>query len=178
MDKADNNTHSNEKDFLLNIDRNQKIDKLEEICEQLQLNISSEELEKAIYDYSCEYSKYKHSHVCYLSQIYLTKFNELCRALNSDNEYILTGLADGKIKVYDLPYLRLHILNKNKWGPIIKRLEHIEFKKNNMATTDIYECRKCKKRKCTISQLQTRSADEPMTTFVRCVECGAEWKFN
>ena len=25
-------------------------------------------------------------------------------------------------------------------------------------------------------QLQTRSADEPMTTFVLCLECGNRWK--
>lgn len=43
--------------------------------------------------------------------------------------------------------------------------------------TDLLKCAKCKKRNCTYNQVQTRSADEPMTTFVLCNECGNRWKF-
>ncbi|CAH0388603.1 unnamed protein product [Bemisia tabaci] len=43
--------------------------------------------------------------------------------------------------------------------------------------TDLLKCGKCKKRNCTYNQVQTRSADEPMTTFVLCNECGNRWKF-
>jgi len=45
------------------------------------------------------------------------------------------------------------------------------------ATTDQFKCGKCGQRKCTYYQLQTRSADEPMTTFVTCVNCNNHWKF-
>lgn len=37
-----------------------------------------------------------------------------------------------------------------------------------MATTDQFQCGKCKERKTSYYQMQTRSADEPMTTFVIC----------
>ncbi len=71
----------------------------------------------------------------------------------------------------------------------------------NMASTDMFKCGKCKMNKTTYYQLQTRSADEvsgisrwhqscvglmdmstvrlvqPMTTFVTCVNCGNRWKF-
>jgi len=43
--------------------------------------------------------------------------------------------------------------------------------------TDMLRCGKCQKNNCTYNQLQTRSADEPMTTFVLCNECGNRWKF-
>uniref|UniRef100_A0A8C4RSH6 Transcription elongation factor n=1 Tax=Erpetoichthys calabaricus TaxID=27687 RepID=A0A8C4RSH6_ERPCA len=43
--------------------------------------------------------------------------------------------------------------------------------------TDLFVCGKCKKKNCTYTQVQTRSADEPMTTFVFCNECGNRWKF-
>ncbi|CAH0556874.1 unnamed protein product [Brassicogethes aeneus] len=43
--------------------------------------------------------------------------------------------------------------------------------------TEMLKCGKCKKRNCTYNQLQTRSSDEPMTTFVLCNECGNRWKF-
>ncbi|XP_046632895.1 transcription elongation factor S-II-like isoform X1 [Daphnia pulicaria] len=43
--------------------------------------------------------------------------------------------------------------------------------------TDLLKCGKCGKRNCTYNQIQTRSADEPMTTFVLCNTCGNRWKF-
>ena len=45
------------------------------------------------------------------------------------------------------------------------------------ATDEFHTCRKCKKNLCIYYQLQTRSADEPMTTFVTCLSCGNNWKF-
>ncbi|KAK7576037.1 hypothetical protein V9T40_012323 [Parthenolecanium corni] len=44
-------------------------------------------------------------------------------------------------------------------------------------TTDLLKCGKCKQKNCTYTQVQTRSADEPMTTFVLCNHCGNRWKF-
>jgi len=38
-------------------------------------------------------------------------------------------------------------------------------------------CGKCKKNKTTYFQMQTRSSDEPMTTFVTCLNCHNRWKF-
>lgn len=48
---------------------------------------------------------------------------------------------------------------------------------DNQAETGQFKCGKCQQRKCKYYQLQTRSADEPMTTFVTCVNCGNRWKF-
>nr|ODN90589.1 transcription elongation factor S-II [Cryptococcus depauperatus CBS 7841] len=46
------------------------------------------------------------------------------------------------------------------------------------AETDAFKCGRCQQRKCTYYQMQTRSADEPMTTFVTCTNCGNRWKFS
>ncbi|KAL3998924.1 transcription elongation factor S-II [Acanthocheilonema viteae] len=43
--------------------------------------------------------------------------------------------------------------------------------------SDMFKCGKCGRKNCTYTQVQTRSADEPMTTFVFCRECGNRWKF-
>ena len=47
--------------------------------------------------------------------------------------------------------------------------------------TDMFVCGRCKKAgkkadNCSYYQLQTRAADEPMTTYVSCLECGMRWK--
>ncbi|CAD5211211.1 unnamed protein product [Bursaphelenchus xylophilus] len=43
--------------------------------------------------------------------------------------------------------------------------------------SDMFRCGRCGKNNCTYNQMQTRSADEPMTTFVFCRTCGNRWKF-
>ncbi|CAF0814972.1 unnamed protein product [Didymodactylos carnosus] len=39
----------------------------------------------------------------------------------------------------------------------------------------VIRCPKCAHEKAYFMQLQTRSADEPMTTFYKCVSCGHRW---
>lgn len=48
---------------------------------------------------------------------------------------------------------------------------------DNEAETDQFRCGRCGQRRTKYYQLQTRSADEPMTTFVTCINCGNRWKF-
>ncbi|GMR37553.1 hypothetical protein PMAYCL1PPCAC_07748, partial [Pristionchus mayeri] len=55
-------------------------------------------------------------------------------------------------------------------------MEH-QMSVNKGTPSDMFKCGKCGKKNCTYTQLQTRSADEPMTTFVFCLECGNRWKF-
>ena len=57
----------------------------------------------------------------------------------------------------------------------IKRDENL-VKGDISASTDEFKCFKCFERVCTYYQLQTRSADEPMTTFVTCLKCGNRWR--
>ncbi|KAM6179691.1 transcription elongation factor A protein 3-like [Erethizon dorsatum] len=54
--------------------------------------------------------------------------------------------------------------------------EH-QMAKTSGTNTDLLQCSKCRKKNCTYNQVQTLSADEPMTTFVLCNECGHRWKF-
>lgn len=40
----------------------------------------------------------------------------------------------------------------------------------------LFQCWKCRDYKTTYYELQTRSADEPMTVFITCHECDITWK--
>jgi DNA-directed RNA polymerase subunit M/transcription elongation factor TFIIS len=51
------------------------------------------------------------------------------------------------------------------------------YNRKTTASAQMY-CSGCKRKtNCDYYQLQTRSADEPMTTFVTCLECDKRWKF-
>ncbi|XP_020893810.1 transcription elongation factor A protein 1 [Exaiptasia diaphana] len=56
-------------------------------------------------------------------------------------------------------------------------IKEAQMAKNAGTETSLFKCGKCGQRKTTYNQLQTRSADEPMTTFVYCMNCGNRWKF-
>lgn len=42
----------------------------------------------------------------------------------------------------------------------------------------ISECFKCHSKRTWSVQKQTRSSDEPMTTFTHCVDCGHRWTYS
>ena len=42
----------------------------------------------------------------------------------------------------------------------------------------MYTCEKCKGRRTQSKEIQMRSADEPMTIFLRCIDCGNEWRIG
>lgn len=47
---------------------------------------------------------------------------------------------------------------------------------NKGMATDQFKCHGCGKRECTYYEMQTRSADEPMTIFITCLNCGKRWR--
>jgi transcription elongation factor S-II len=48
--------------------------------------------------------------------------------------------------------------------------------KGDLLSASLFTCSRCKSVKTTSTQKQTRSADEPMTVFVLCLNCGKRWK--
>lgn len=46
----------------------------------------------------------------------------------------------------------------------------------DLLKASLFTCGRCKSIKTTSTQKQTRSADEPMTVFVFCLNCGKRWK--
>lgn len=109
--------------------------------------------------------------------LYLDKLKMiLCFIKNKEN---VTQILKREINCGEIAFKQYNELYPSKWEKLLEekklRLENKYFPKIE-ASTDIFTCRKCKSNKCTYYQLQTRSADEPMTTFVTCIECGNRWK--
>ena len=115
-----------------------------------------------------------------IKEIYHSKVDDLYANLDENilgNNYFLNSIKNDEIDLNDIADLRPYKIFPERWKEIRDRMELIENKKKNMATTNIFKCNKCGKRECTVYQLQTRSADEPMTTFVNCLVCKNRWKF-
>lgn len=47
---------------------------------------------------------------------------------------------------------------------------------HSKVTSGVYKCKKCGGDKTKQHEMQTRSADEPMTIFITCTECGNSWR--
>ena len=56
------------------------------------------------------------------------------------------------------------------------RLDQRILEGNLSMATDRFRCSGCHKKMCSYYELQTRSADEPMTIFIKCLNCGKQWK--
>ena len=68
-------------------------------------------------------------------------------------------------------------MNPERWRPLLeKRLKREAVTTEERASTDMFTCKKCKSKKCSYYELQTRSADEPTNIFITCLECGKNWK--
>jgi DNA-directed RNA polymerase subunit M/transcription elongation factor TFIIS len=92
------------------------------------------------------------------------------------------NILDKKIKTVDVIGMRPEQL----WfdGPCAKQVEkriHIDLRKQAIIKEiqnqdGLFKCGKCRSMKTSYYQMQTRSADEPMTVFVSCLNCGKNWK--
>lgn len=80
-------------------------------------------------------------------------------------------------QIAEMSPMDLHI---GRWKAQVEaQIEKDKHLYSNKGGASIYlYCSVCKKKsKCDYYQMQTRSADEPMTTFVTCLECDKRWKF-
>ena len=137
-------------------------------------------IEKSIYNYTVEEcdkrSIIKDWGNIHFVTIYVCKFKMVY--FNLKNSSVKQKVLSGDIDSTKLAYMTHTEILPEKWGQKIAdkkiRLENKYFPKIE-ASTDDFTCGKCKSKKCTYYQLQTRSADEPMTTFVKCIDCGYSW---
>jgi len=138
-------------------------------------------LEKGIFNYTIKEAEsrniVKKWYNPYFVQIYIDKLRMIYTNLQDDT--LFKKLIYGNIKAHEFAFMSHQEMQPEKWKEFIAVKEQHEknlYDPNIQANTDDFTCRKCKSKKCSYYQLQTRSADEPMTTFVTCIDCGNRWK--
>lgn len=65
--------------------------------------------------------------------------------------------------------------NIKKFENIIQENNKINALLNQASSSKAYLCNRCGERNTKVTQIQTRSADEPMTTFIFCLTCKNQW---
>lgn len=170
----------------LNIRRIQNPDDFrEKIREKLSILLNSKNkainLEKGIYNSSLELAEKKNIVKKWDNEgfinIYIQKLKNIY--INLNNKHVMELLKNHKFKIHELAFMTHYDYNPDKWKTLIeekKIRDENKYTPKIEASTDDFTCGKCKSTKCTYYQLQTRSADEPMTTFVTCLDCGNRFK--
>ena len=98
------------------------------------------------------------------------------------NDYLIKEIKKKEFDLLKIAYLKREEIMPSIWMPLIeenKRKEEIMNKSQTAEATNQYVCpnRNCRARKSLCKEVQTRSADEPMTLFLTCLVCGKKWKF-
>ena len=138
-------------------------------------------LERAIYNYSLKKADNKYIvkkwDNPYFSELYFSKFRMIY--MNLKNPVVLKLITSKEVKAHELPFMTHQEILPERWDTLIEDLKiqnQNKYTPKIEASTDNFTCYKCKSKECSYYQLQTRSADEPMTTFVTCIACGTRWK--
>lgn len=154
---------------------------IENISKIINNNVTALNIEKGIYNYAVTISKKKNIVRKWDNKVFIMLYVNRLRMIiaNLKDNKVIEKIKNKKISMKELSIITHQEINPEKWKKLIERKikrDESLTSVNLSAATDEFKCYKCKKRKCTYYQLQTRSADEPMTTFVTCLVCGNRWK--
>jgi hypothetical protein len=95
------------------------------------------------------------------------------------NSRLLERCLGGEFPLEHIPSMTAYDMFPERWQELAdKQLirEQKILEGNKSQATDEYKCKRCHKRQCSYYEMQTRSADEPMTYFITCLNCGNRWK--
>lgn len=116
---------------------------------------------------------------------YSQQYRDICFNLrDKKNMDFKTRVLNGEIEPKEIVYLRPEDMasksqskareESKKWILAAQNLD-LQMAAAQKLTED-YRCGKCGNKRCSYFQMQTRGADEPMTTFVTCTKCNNKWK--
>jgi len=136
-------------------------------------------LEKHIYNYAIVQAKYKgipRNWDCKLFRFtYISKVRGL-RFNMQNNATLLQRVLRKDVKLKVLTNMTPQEMNPEMYANIKSRAVIYETVLSATLPDGAFTCGRCKTKKTTYYELQTRCADEPMTAFITCHQCGTHWK--
>jgi transcription elongation factor S-II len=149
-------------------------------CEFGFTEVDATNMEKSIFNYSIKEATnrlvVKKWDNPYFVLIYTNKLRSIFENMTEEN---IDKIKNGEIKPQKIAFLTHQELNYEKWKEMLDekaKTDKNKYESQVQSATDTFTCRRCKKNRCTYYQLQTRSSDEAITTFVTCLECDNRWK--
>jgi len=136
----------------------------------------SKEIETSIYDYTIDFCTNKNIDDDMCEYIYDEKYQQLFDKINEDVKLFKKNIKNKVFKASQLAFLSPQELEPEKWKELTEKKRKKRELQQNANVTDQYTCSKCGGKKHTVIMLQTRSADEPMTQFITCTNCGFTFK--
>ena len=145
-------------------------------------------IEKSIFNWSVKTSKQKNIAPSWENKHFVLKYKLKLKSIlftlkHGKESFLVDRIKNGTLKTKDIasvPSSELwpggpHDICEKKIAEQSLKIDLVNGRMENY--NGMYPCVKCKSKKTTYYQLQTRSADEPMTTYCSCLECGKRWKF-
>ncbi len=117
-------------------------------------------------------------HRLYVSKI-RSVYSNISETSYIQNPDFKQKLLSGEIDPNKLDKLSVYDIYPDNWSELLdKKIQRdkLKYEMKPTAMTDQFKCRKCGSRSCSYYEVQTRSADEPMTQFITCLECNNRWK--
>jgi DNA-directed RNA polymerase subunit M/transcription elongation factor TFIIS len=144
-------------------------------------------LEKSIFESSYQFAQRQYIARNWKSTGFCEVYRQMVRSVISNihpespvqNTRLLKRVEEGEFKLDTIPFMSAYEMYPERWFSLKDKLLQREQKileGNKSRATDQFKCRRCQKKECTYYELQTRSADEPMTIFITCLNCGKEWR--
>ena len=164
----------------------ERIDKILSDTWVKNLTTFPEKMEKSIYNTTIKEARVKGIERSWNSKLfkwlYKKNYNKVYSNVytNKNADFVLDKIKYGLWEPSSIISMTPQELYPDIWEQIIvknARKMYLISNENNVKGTDMFKCGKCRERNCTYFQMQTRSADEPMTTFVTCLNCSNRWKF-
>ncbi len=115
--------------------------------------------------------------------IYLSRIRSIYTNINSEsylkNKNFKDKIQNNEIDIKNISKMSPYDIFPENWEELIQekiKKDKLKYELKPEAMTDIFKCRRCGSRSCTYYEVQTRSADEPMTQFITCLNCKNNWK--
>jgi transcription elongation factor S-II len=138
-------------------------------------------IEKSVYNFAIYESQKRKIVKKWINEqfvlLYIDRLRSIWKNMNSSAEF-LAKIINGEILPVELSKMTHHEINNDKWNLLISKKiarDESKFVNRTQSSTDMFKCRKCHQSKCTYYSLQIRSADEPETIFVSCLNCGCNF---